>query len=80
MNTPIPSLRLELHQLPSETSAIEPLMVPIEWMRYCEFCESEQTFVARWRCQSGLIAACAKCGDKRLVKFTRDSEAWEGYT
>ena len=75
-----PSLHIELQQFPTETAALESLIVPIEWMRYCEPCDQEQIFVAHWRCEAGLIAACSKCGDKRLVKFSRDSETWEVYT
>lgn len=73
MNTPIPfpSLRLELQQIPSNPPGIEPLNIPVEWMRYCEVCDAEQTFLARSRCSVGLIARCTKCGDERLAPYTR---------
>jgi hypothetical protein len=86
MNSPlIPSLRMELQQLPprDEVGGIEPLYIPVEWMRYCEMCESEQCFVARERCATGLICRCSKCGDERIAPFSRSNSVavvWEVYT
>jgi hypothetical protein len=80
----IPSLRTELQQLSSDQlDGIEIMGIPVEWMRYCEVCDSEQCFIANERCAVGLICHCTKCGDKRLVRFTRTggiSDAWEAYT
>jgi hypothetical protein len=85
MNSPlIPSLRLELQQYRhSGHFGIEPLTTRVEWMRYCVVCESEQCFVAHERCANGLICSCSKCGDKRVVSFTRTNGhavKWEAYT
>jgi hypothetical protein len=83
MNTPqTPQLRQEMQQLIPDTTLItEPLIIPIEWMRYCEPCDGEQLFVARWRCPAGLIAQCTKCGDQRLARWNRThSDGWEAYT
>jgi hypothetical protein len=44
---------------------------PVEWMRYCEVCQSEQRFVADMECASGLIGHCANCGEGKRVPFTR---------
>jgi hypothetical protein len=85
MNSPsVPSLRVELQQVsPSDVAGIEPLHIPVEWMRYCVVCESEQCFVAHERCANGLICSCSKCGDRRVVSFTRTNShagKWEAYT
>lgn len=47
------------------------LVVPIEWMRFCSACESEQRFVADQECDFGLVGRCANCGEERFVPFTR---------
>ena len=44
---------------------------PVEWMRYCEVCESERRFVADMECATGLIGHCANCGEERIAPFTR---------
>lgn len=65
----------ELVPAPS-THRIEALVVPIEWMRYCDVCEDEQRFFASLVCVSGLIGCCTSCGDERIAPFTRtNSEA-----
>jgi hypothetical protein len=50
---------------------VESLHIPIEWMRYCEVCQSDRRFVAYRRCDSGLIACCSKCGDERIAYLSR---------
>lgn len=54
---------------PGEGTAV--LAVPIEWMRFCDVCESEQRFVADQECEFGLVGRCANCGEERFVRFTR---------
>jgi len=80
----IPSLPIELQQLrPDGHFGIEPLQAPVEWMRYCEACQEDQRFIADLRCDSGLIARCSKCGDERVVPFSRsegETGNWEPYT
>lgn len=44
---------------------------PVEWMRFCEVCQSEQCFVAEFVFANGLFARCTKCGDERVAAFTR---------
>ena len=52
------------------------LEVPVEWMRWCAHCESEQHFVAGWYSLVGLIGICLCCGDPALATYTRrNSEA-----
>ena len=82
-----PSLRQELLQLPAPSiggvEPFEPLHIRVEWMRYCELCDSEQCFIADQRCETGLIAHCTKCGDRRLAPYSRtnsNSTTWEAYT
>ena len=49
---------------------------PLEWMRYCPVCDSEQVFVATCFVANGLLGKCAKCDDERVVPYTRtNSEA-----
>jgi hypothetical protein len=82
-------LRLALQQIPPATqpSGLEVLHIPVEWMRYCEVCDSEQCFIARWRCESGLVCQCTRCSDTRVAPYTRTdggindpNEPWEAYT
>jgi hypothetical protein len=47
------------------------LAVPVEWMRFCFVCDSEQIFVAGWECERGLVGCCLGCGDERIAPFTR---------
>lgn len=47
------------------------LVTPIEWMRFCSACESEQRFVADQECDYGLVGRCANCREERFVPFTR---------
>jgi hypothetical protein len=76
-----PVLRQELQQVPPVVVGIEEMHIPVEWMRYCEECDAERRFVASERCSIGLIAACTKCGDKRLVRFSRiNTDPWEPWT
>lgn len=60
------------------TSLVEgaPLFIvqldrPVEWMRFCFTCESEQRFVADRDCPYGLVGCCTHCGDQRIAPFTR---------
>jgi hypothetical protein len=81
MNSPSgPSLRLEL-QLVShdDVAGVEPLHIPIEWMRFCYSCNREAIFVANHECVFGLIGRCTHCGDERVSPFTRtiSESAWE---
>jgi len=51
---------------------VATLPVPVEWMRYCLTCESEQRFVAGWEFDSyGLVGFCSGCGEERIAPFTR---------
>jgi hypothetical protein len=50
---------------------IEPLVVQVEWMRFCETSGAEQRFIADRVCISGLIGRCTHCGDERIAPFTR---------
>lgn len=61
--------------VPLPTLPIATLDVPVEWMRFCQQCESEQRFVADRVCVHGLIGACTRCGDERIANFTRTT--WE---
>jgi hypothetical protein len=55
---------------------VAALETQIQWMRFCEKCESEERFVAGWACDFGLIGCCSVCGAEALVRFTRtNSEA-----
>jgi len=63
--------------------AVEPMAIPVEWMRYCEICDRERCFIARFRAERGFVARCTSCGTLRLAPYTRtnsDSTAWEAYT
>jgi hypothetical protein len=44
---------------------------PVEWMRFCQRCESEQRFLAECFCAGGLLAHCANCGDAVIARWTR---------
>jgi hypothetical protein len=75
-----PSLRLEMQQVPpDDVAGVEPLQIPIEFMRFCYACNREAIFVANHECPHGLIGRCSHCGDERIAPFTRTiSEAkWE---
>lgn len=50
---------------------ILPLATKVEFPRYCPKCDSEQTFVAAWECDQGLVGCCQGCGDERIAPFTR---------
>ena len=50
---------------------ITPLATKVEFPRQCLKCESEQTFVAGWECDRGLVGYCMGCGDEWVVPFTR---------
>jgi len=48
----------------------------VQFMRFCEKCDSEQIFLAGWACEQGLVGRCLGCGDERIAPFTRaNSEA-----
>jgi len=47
------------------------LDVPVEWIRFCYGCNSDQLFVADRVCFSGLVGRCSGCGDERIAPFTR---------
>lgn len=74
------SLRVELQQVPPEKPKVQSLYITVEWMRYCDVCNSEQRFVANTRCDAGLIARCVNCGDLRLAPVTHTDAEWESYT
>ena len=57
--------------LPYFLLVVRRLDAPVEWMRYCERCESEQRFVADREAVAGLLGACSKCGEERIAPFTR---------
>lgn len=60
----------------SNQGGVAVLEIPIEWMRWCESCDSEQRFVAGWICDAGLVGCCAVCGAESVARFTRvNSEA-----
>ena len=50
---------------------IHTLEVPVEWMRFCPHCGSQQRFVAGWFSFAGLIAECVRCGDTVVAEYTR---------
>ena len=50
---------------------VAALETPIQSMRWCLVCESEQIFVAGWECSSGLLGCCLCCSSESLVPFTR---------
>lgn len=50
---------------------IDPLATPVEFMRFCPKCDTEQIFVAKWQCEQGLVGCCQHCGDERIAPFTR---------
>jgi hypothetical protein len=50
---------------------VNSLATPVEFMRRCEICESEQIFTASWECDRGLVGCCRGCGDEKVVPFTR---------
>ena len=50
---------------------VAALRTPVEWMRFCERCESEQIFVAGWQCAERLMGCCLGCGEESVVRFTR---------
>jgi hypothetical protein len=50
---------------------ITPLETNVEFTRFCPKCDSEQTFIAGWQCESGLVGCCLGCGDERIAPFTR---------
>ena len=56
---------------PLTTHRVAKLAVPVEWMRFCWQCDSEQRFVADRVCVSGLLGCCTHCGDERIAPFTR---------
>ena len=89
LHWPAPSLRLELQQQPRHDfgADITPLVIYVEWMRYCELCDSEQLFIAKESCSLGLIGRCQKCGDAKVGRWTRantevtrPNSDWEDYT
>jgi hypothetical protein len=52
-------------------TGIAVLETHVEWMRFCEICDSEQVFVAGWQCATGLVGCCLGCGNERVAPFTR---------
>jgi hypothetical protein len=54
---------------------ITPLKTEVRFMRYCETCDTEETFVAAWSCDAGLVGCCIGCGAERIARFTHSSEA-----
>jgi hypothetical protein len=50
---------------------ITPLATKVEFPRQCPKCGCEQTFVAGWDCDAGLVGCCQGCGDERLMPYTR---------
>jgi superfamily II helicase len=48
------------------------LNVPVEEMRLCTKCQSEQRFVADRDCAFGLVGTCMGCGDEWLRPFSRN--------
>lgn len=79
-------LRAELSQLSSSNSirGVDPLEIPIEWMRFCPRCNSDQRFVANRIFYAGLIGKCVNCGEERIAPFTRttakNADHWESLT
>lgn len=53
------------------TLEVTILPTPVQWMRSCERCDSEQIFCAGWECKFGLIGYFIGCGHEELVPFTR---------
>ena len=51
------------------------LTIPVQYMRFCFKCDSEQIFVAAWECETGLVGCCLGCGDERIAPFTRTTTA-----
>ena len=60
---------IEGGDLPGRGIAV--LDLPVEWMRFCGHCDSEQRFVAGWICDAGLVGCCAVCGAESVAPFTR---------
>lgn len=45
----------------------------VEFPQFCERCDCEQTFVAAWECDLGLLGCCQGCGEERVARFTREN-------
>lgn len=58
---------------PKETPVIlvEELSTPVEFMRFCPVCQSEQRFFADRYCAEGLIGGCVNCLTEGIAVFTR---------
>jgi hypothetical protein len=52
---------------------IAALEAPVQFMRFCEKCDSEQIFIAGWECDRGLVGYCVGCSDERIAPFTRSN-------
>ena len=71
---PIPHISVSVEGGGSGSSAVldfQILPTQVEWMRFCEPCNSEQRFVAGWICDAGLIGCCSVCGAESVARFTR---------
>jgi hypothetical protein len=53
------------------TCELTPLSTRVEFMQFCDFCDSEQIFVAGWESERGLVGCCLGCGQEREKRFTR---------
>ena len=50
---------------------VPKLETPVEWMRWCGHCESEQCFFAEYFSLEGLIGSCQRCGSPAVAEYTR---------
>lgn len=50
---------------------LSALTTLVQWMRWCDVCESEQIFTAGWECRGGLVGCCMGCGGESVAPFTR---------
>ncbi len=55
----------------AEPQRFAALATPVEWMRWCDHCESEQHFKAGWFSLEGLVGVCLCCGTPDLAPNTR---------
>jgi hypothetical protein len=72
MSTPIQS-EVPPIVAPEEPTAqiIGRLFVPVEFMRFCSACDSEQRFIADQVCATGLVGRCSKCDEVWVAEWTR---------
>jgi hypothetical protein len=70
-NSPVLDSQSLEQQQPFGMAKVTALEIPVEWMRWCGLCESEERFVATLEGKFGLIGCCSTCGNERIAPFTR---------